>query len=297
MAVTPPHTPTGTLYVVGTPIGNLDDLGGRARETLAACEVIACEDTRTTRGLLARLGVRGRLVSCHRFNERARIAGLLRVLERGAAVALVCDSGTPGISDPGALLVRAAREAGHRVVPIPGPSSITALLSVSGFPSGPFTFVGFLPARRGGRRRALAALRDETRPLLLFEAPHRLQDTLEDLHAILGDREAVLGREMTKIHEEFVAGTLGSVRDTFKDREARGEIALLVAGADARDAREAAPEGPSEPLEAAVARLVASGVARREALRQVARERGVPRREVYRALLRARERPAGGGAE
>jgi 16S rRNA (cytidine1402-2'-O)-methyltransferase len=291
--VTPPRTPAGTLYVVGTPIGNLDDLGGRAREVLAACEAIACEDTRTTRGLLARLEVRARLVSCHRFNERSRLTDLLGVLERGASLALVCDSGTPGISDPGALLVRAARAGGHRVVPIPGPSSLTALLSVSGFPPGPFTFVGFLPARRGARRRAIAALRGEPRPLVLFEAPHRLRDTLADLRAGLGDREAFLGREMTKIHEEFVAGSLAVLLEAFREREPRGEVALLVAGAEAGAVRRADAEAPSGPLAEAVERLVASGLERREALRRVARERGLSRRQVYQAVLDAQGRGTG----
>jgi 16S rRNA (cytidine1402-2'-O)-methyltransferase len=287
------HRPEdGILYVVGTPIGNLDDLGARARDVLARCALVACEDTRTTRGLLARIGVRARLVSCHQFNERARLAGLLEVLDRGGSVALVTDSGTPGLSDPGALLVRGARDAGHRVVPVPGPSAVTALLSVSGFPLGAFTFVGFLPPRAGERRRALETLRSSPVPLLFFEAPHRLLAMLHDVIAILGDRQAILGREMTKLHEEFVAGRLGVIRAAFEDREVRGEIALLVAGADA--AAESAPEPPAEPVEAAVARLEAAGLGRKEAMRRVARQRGLSRRDVYRVLLAGRRRPAGG---
>lgn len=281
------------LYVVGTPIGNLDDLGMRAREVLGRCALVACEDTRTTRGLLARAGVRARLVSCHKFNEKARLRDLLEVLDRGGSVALVSDSGTPGLSDPGALVVRHARAAGHRVVPVPGPSAVTALLSVSGFPPGPFTFVGFLPARGGARRRTLETLRSVPTPLVLFEAPHRLPETLDDAIAILGDREAFLGREMTKLHEELVAGRLSLIRNAFAGREVRGEIALLVAGADAAS-RNPAPGPPAEPVETAVARLTAAGLGRKEAMRRVARERGMSRRDVYQALLADRGRPAGG---
>ncbi|MGH9796987.1 MAG: 16S rRNA (cytidine(1402)-2'-O)-methyltransferase, partial [Candidatus Polarisedimenticolia bacterium] len=227
----PGPAPPGTLYVVATPIGNLEDLSPRARAALAASPIVACEDTRTTGGLLRRAGLRSRLVSCHRFNERARIEPILEALGRGDNVALVSDAGAPGVSDPGALLVRAARAAGHRVVPIPGPSAVTTLLMASGFPPGPFTFVGFLPPRAGERCRALETLRGETRPLLLFEAPHRLARTLQDALRILGDRDAFVGREMTKFHEEFLEGPLSAIRSAFEAREPRGEIALLIAGA------------------------------------------------------------------
>ncbi len=283
----------GTLYVVGTPIGNLEDFSYRAVARLGGCAVIACEDTRRTRILLQRYGVKTRLVSCHKFNEGERAGDLVAVLQRGEDVALVTDGGTPGVSDPGALLVRRAREEGCRVVPVPGASALTALLSVSGFASGPFTFVGFLPHRRGARRRQIESLRDEARPLLFFEAPHRLEATLEDLMAILGDRDAFLGREMTKVHEEYLAATLRSIREAFRTRAPRGEIAMLVAGAAA--ARDGRPdpgagclEGPSaatgpSPAEE-VERLIGSGVERREALRRVARERGLSRSELYRQV-------------
>lgn len=290
----PGPAPPGTLYVVATPIGNLEDLSPRARAALAASAIVACEDTRTTGGLLHRAGLRSRLVSCHRFNERARIDPLLEALGRGDNVALVSDAGAPGVSDPGALLVRAARAAGHRVVPIPGPSAVTTLLMASGFPPGPFTFVGFLPPRAGDRCRALETLRGEPRPLLLFEAPHRLARTLQDALRILGDRQAFVGREMTKLHEEFLEGRLSALRTAFETRAPRGEIALLIAGAPEgvpRSGGVAAPDAPAVdevPIEIAVDRLEATGLDRKEAMRRVARERGVPRREVYRALLRAR---------
>ncbi|HEV8701259.1 MAG TPA: 16S rRNA (cytidine(1402)-2'-O)-methyltransferase [Candidatus Polarisedimenticolia bacterium] len=284
--------PRGTLYVVGTPIGNLDDLTPRAVSALAESDLVACEDTRRTRVILSRHGLAKRTVSCHRHNETRRLPQLLLELRRGSRVALVTDGGTPGLSDPGALLVRAARLEGHRVVPVPGASALTALLSVSGFDPGPFTFIGFLPPRQGERRRALQALRSEPRPLVFFESPRRLVTMLADALEALGDREAVLGREMTKVHEEFVAGTLGSIRASFAGRPLKGEIALLVAGAPADAAARELPAGgalPRESIAARVRRHTEAGLARKEAMRRVARETGLSRRDVYRDMLRERE--------
>lgn len=284
--------PRGTLYVVGTPIGNLDDLTPRAVSVLAESDLVACEDTRRTRVILTRHGLVKRTVSCHKFNESRRLPQLLQALGRGSRIALVTDGGTPGISDPGALLVRAARLEGHRVVPVPGPSAVTALLSVSGFDPGPFTFIGFLPPRQGERRRALLTLRAEPRLLVFFESPRRVVAMLSDAIEALGDREAVLGREMTKIHEEFMAGTLGSIRDGFAGRPLKGEIALLVTGASpdgASGALPAAGAAPGESIAARVRRHAAAGLDRKEAMRLVARETGLSRRDVYREMLRERE--------
>jgi len=292
----------GTLYVVGTPIGNLDDLTPRARQALGASQVVACEDTRKTRVLMTRCGLKTPLRSHHKFNEARGLEGFLEILRRGAAVALVSDGGTPGVSDPGALLVRRARAEGHAIVPIPGPSAVTALWSASGLPPGPLTFIGFLPHRQGERRRALLALSDEPRPLLFFEAPHRLAGSLADMQEILGDRPAFLGREMTKLHEEFIAGPLSGIRQAFAGKRVRGEIALLVEGASVAATRTAAvvpsgsgvgtgmPEGPPESIPDAVRRLVGAGWDRKEAMRRVARDRGLSRRDVYKALV-----DAGGG--
>jgi 16S rRNA (cytidine1402-2'-O)-methyltransferase len=296
-----PAAPRGTLYVVGTPIGNLEDLSPRAAAALAASRVVACEDTRNTRALMVRHGLRTRLISYHKFNEAERAESLLALLRRGESVALVSDGGTPGISDPGALLVRRAREEGHRLVPVPGPSALTALLSASGFAPGPFTFIGFLPHRRGARRKCLEGLRREPRPLLFFEAPHRLLASLDDALEILGDREAFLGREMTKIHEEFIAGRLSALCAAFAGRAVRGEIAFLVQGATeavgraGEEAAERPADGPGgatgadEPPAAAVLRLLQAGWDRKEAMRRVARERGISRRDVYRDMLRGRK--------
>ncbi len=284
--------PRGTLYVIGTPIGNLEDLSPRAVGAFAASECVACEDTRRTRTILARQGLVRRLVSYHKFNEARRLPELLGVLRRGGRIALATDGGTPGISDPGALLVRAARRAGHQVIPIPGPSALTTLLSVAGLETSAFTFIGFPPHRRGERRRALTALRAEPRPLLFFESPRRLLATLEDVQEILGDRETVLGREMTKIHEEFHSGALSAVRAGLEGRRIRGEVAFVVSGP---------PGGAPPPGEVAaggddvketparrVRRLIAAGVERKEALRRVARETGRSRRDLYRDLLPGR---------
>jgi 16S rRNA (cytidine1402-2'-O)-methyltransferase len=281
--------PQGTLYVVGTPIGNLDDLSPRAVEAFASSDLIACEDTRRTRILLSRHDLATRMLSYHAFNEGRRLPDLLQVLDRGGRISLVCDGGTPGISDPGALLVRAAREAGHRVVPIPGASAITTLVSASGLDPGPFTFVGFLPHRKGERRRALQALRAEPRPLLFFESPRRLMAALADALEILGDREVCLGREMTKLHEELLSGTISTLIAAFEGREVRGEIAFLLAGATREISASPIPSGREAAADESparrVRRLIESGVDRKEALRQVARETGLSRRDLYRRVL------------
>jgi 16S rRNA (cytidine1402-2'-O)-methyltransferase len=283
----------GTLYVVGTPIGNLEDLSPRAAATLSACALVACEDTRVTRGLLERHGIAVPVLSCHRHNERQRVSRILDLLASGADVALVCDGGTPGLSDPGAVLVRAARAAGRRVVPIPGPSAPATLWSVSGFDPEPFLFVGFLPQRSGARRRTLRALAKERHALLIFESPHRILDTLEDARAILGDRPAILGREMTKMHEEFLPGTLGELAALLQKRTIRGEFSLLISRPDPASLAvdEGALPGPDASLSPAaeVARLLASGTSRGEAFRQVARRRGMSRRDLYREVLRERD--------
>jgi 16S rRNA (cytidine1402-2'-O)-methyltransferase len=283
------------LFVVGTPIGNLDDLSPRAVSTLAGSRLVACEDTRRTRALLTRHGLRCRLVSYHAFNEAKRAEEILATLREGASVSLVTDGGTPAISDPGAILVRRAREEGHRVVPVPGASALTALLSASGLPPGPFTFIGFLPHRQGERRRALEALRHETRPLVFFESPRRLLATLADAREALGDRPALVGREMTKVHEEFTAGRLSDVAASLAGREIKGEVAFLVAGADPEADRKVAQPG-EETAAGAVRRLVQAGWDRKEAMRRVARERGISRRDVYRELLREERGEAEPGA-
>jgi 16S rRNA (cytidine1402-2'-O)-methyltransferase len=275
----------GTLYVVATPIGNLEDASPRVLRVLRESAVVACEDTRRTALLLERFGVATPTVSCHRFNEKERLQELLHRLCLGEDVALVSDGGTPGVSDPGRLLVEAALAEGLAVSPIPGPSAAATLLSASGLPADRFVFEGFLPARPGERRRRLRELRGETRTVVAFEAPHRLLDTLRDLTAIFGDRRIVLGRELTKMHETLLSGSAAELAQALSPGPVRGEIALAIAGA-----REAAEPAPADEEQARRLRetwataLQASGGDRRDALRRAAKELQLGRAELWRLL-------------
>ena len=281
----------GTLFVVATPLGNLDDITPRALDALRRAAIVACEDTRRTQGLLTRFGIRpGRLLSCHKFNERARLDPILSVLREGSDVALVSDGGSPGLSDPGAPLVAAALAEKLPVSPIPGPSAVAAAISVCGFPCASFHFAGFLPARAGPRRRAIEALRAVTVPIVLFEAPHRVEAVVADLHSILGDRPVTLLREMTKMHEEIRRMNLAELSVSLEARPARGEFTLVIRGYEEGesstgdpDARHAVPASPAE-LRERYARLLDGGIQRREALKCLVRETGLSRREVYRAV-------------
>ena len=270
----------GTLYVVATPLGNLEDVTLRALRVLREVKLVACEDTRRTAGLLKAHGISTPTTSYFEHNERWKGAQVLEVVRKGGDVALVSDAGTPGISDPGYRLVRDARAEGLPVVPIPGPSAAVAALSVSGLPSGRFLFVGFLPARSGPRRAALEDLADARETLIFYESPLRVVSALEDMARILGDRPAFLCREATKIHEEYRRGTLSELRaDLAERKEVRGEIVLVVEGGTAP-----VPASTETP-EALFARLTSEGRTRREAVKEVARALGLPAREVYRRVL------------
>ena len=220
--------PNGRLLVVSTPIGNLGDLSPRAREALASAELVACEDTRHTGLLLSRLGVKARLVSYHEHNERARLPALLGALADGKTVALVSDAGTPLVSDPGFVLVRAAVEQGAAVEAIPGPSALLAALVVSGLPPLPFTFAGFPPQKLGKRRTFFARLAALEHTVVFYESPHRLGASLADAAAAFGDRRAIVARELTKLHEEVQRGTLAELAAVFADEKPRGEIVVVV---------------------------------------------------------------------
>jgi 16S rRNA (cytidine1402-2'-O)-methyltransferase len=273
----------GTLFVVATPLGNLEDLSPRAERVLRSAALIACEDTRRTGKLLARFGIEGRTISCHRFNERARLEPVLEVLGEGGDVALVSDGGTPGLSDPGSLLVRAARDAGIPVSPVPGPTAVAALLSASGLPADRFVFDGFLPHREGERRRRLEGLAREERTVVVFEAPHRIRQALRDMAEILGPRPLVLGRELTKTHETLLSGTAEEVLAALGDGDVRGEIAIAIEGAREDGAPQAA--GGRERLAGAWREaLAATGGDRRAALRTAAKTLGVRRDELARRL-------------
>jgi len=271
----------GVLRVVATPIGNLEDLAPRAVRALRESRIVACEDTRVTRTLLDRHGLKTPLLACHKFNEAGVAARLMKILAEGGDVALVSDGGTPGLSDPGAIVVRAARDAGYAVSPIPGPSAATAIWSVSGL-SGPFTVVGFLPHRQGERRRALESWRAAPQPIVIYESPHRILETLADAAEVLGDRPVCLGRELTKLHEEILHGRLREIRARLADRTPRGEYALVI-GPDETPAR-----APADAMAAAVAAardLIDAGTPLSAAARRAARAQGVSRGHLYRRLL------------
>ena len=271
---------SGTLYIVATPIGNLEDITLRAVRVLGEVDLIACEDTRQTRKLLDRYSIAKPLVSYHEHNERVRAADLLRDLEAGKNIALVSDAGTPLIADPGYRLVEQARQMGIPVSPIPGPSAVLAALSGSGLATDSFSFHGFLPAKKGQRRTFLDAFRGSQATLVFYEAPHRILDTLEDIEEVLGPRPVVIARELTKVHEEFLRGTAAELREALGKRPSvKGEITLMVGKSETTEVDET-------PVAEAVEKLVESGVPRMEALKTVARRRGLSKREVYKQLNR-----------
>ncbi len=220
----------GSLYIVSTPIGNLDDITLRALKILRHVDLIAAEDTRRTRRLLSHFDIHIPLVSYFEHNELKRLDKLLSHLKTGKEIALVSDAGTPGISDPGYRLIKQAIESGIPVIPIPGPSAIIAALSISGLPTDSFTFVGFLPKKGGKRRKLLDKLGDLNGTSILYESPHRLMETLEDLHHVCGDRQITVTRELTKAFEEVIRGRISEIIDTLKNRRIKGEITIVLAG-------------------------------------------------------------------
>lgn len=272
---------TGTLYVVATPLGHLGDLTRRAADVLSQVPVVAAEDTRRTRPLLTTLGARPALVSYHAHSGEDRVDALLEHLVAGRDVALVTDAGTPGLSDPGALLVARVRESGAPVVPIPGPSAVTTALSVAGFPADRFVFAGFLPRRAGERRATLQRLATEPWTAVLFEAANRLVSLLDELAALGPEhRQAVVGREMTKVHEEFRVGTLAELARHYREHAPRGEVTVVLQGVDPVPTR----VDPAD-LRRRVSSLIAEGHAAGAVARRVAEETGVPRNEVYRLIV------------
>ncbi len=275
----------GVLYLVGTPIGNVGDLSPRARHVLGHVQCIACEDTRRSGLLLHNLGIKSRLVSFHEHNQSSRIPELLAALERGEAIAVISDAGLPGISDPGEAMVAAARAAGRTVICVPGPCAVTTALVSSGLPAGRFCFEGFLPPKATQRRSRLQELAAEPRTLVLFEAPHRLINLLEDLHAELGDRPIAVTRELTKRHEQQVGPCVSAALEHFRHNPPQGEFTIVLGGA----ATETAPLPSEADLQTALSTLVASGLSRSDAARQLAQETGMARRELYALLHRAEE--------
>jgi 16S rRNA (cytidine1402-2'-O)-methyltransferase len=276
-----PATPPATLFVVATPLGNLGDLSPRAAETLRRVPVVAAEDTRRAMGLLSHLDAHPRVLSFHAHSPERRQELLLDILREGRDVALVTDAGTPGISDPGESLVGAVRAAGFGIVPIPGPCAVTTALSASGLPADRYLFLGFIPRKGKERDRLLKEAAQSAWTVVLYEAPPRLGDLLEDLAAVAGaDREAVVARELTKLYEEFRGGTLGELAPYYQAAPPRGEITVVMAGR---------PDGPSEQLPVAdveerARAILAGGVTRKEAVQRLVIEMGVPRNEAYRIV-------------
>ena len=273
------------LYLVATPIGNLEDITLRALRVLKESDVIACEDTRQTQKLLNHYGISTRTVSYHEHNEMTRAAELVRDLEQGARVALVTDAGMPGISDPGFRLISLAIRHHVPVVPIPGASAFLAALVASGLPTDSFRFSGFLPAKRGQRREVLESIKLSPRTQVFYEAPHRVKETLQDVVEILGpERHIVLAREVTKIHEEFLRGRADEILENLKARgEIKGEITLLIAKAEATPQQGPVRTTLQERLEQIMAE---DKLDEKSALKKVAKERGISKSEAYRELQR-----------
>jgi 16S rRNA (cytidine1402-2'-O)-methyltransferase len=273
----------GTLYLVATPIGNLADITHRALQILKDVDLIACEDTRHTHKLLQHYGIATRTISYHEHNEQQRATQLIDSLKQGSDIAVVSDAGTPSISDPGFRLVRAAIENEIPVVPVPGPSALIAALIAAGLPTDEFFFAGFLPPRSNARRARLSELQSVPGTLIFYEAPHRLATTLKDAHEILGEREAVVARELTKVHEEVRRGLLSELSMHYENEEPRGEIVLLID-------RTVIGATTNQPVSVAalVDQFEQDGMDHRAALKKAARELGLSRAEAYRKLIAER---------
>jgi 16S rRNA (cytidine1402-2'-O)-methyltransferase len=270
----------GTLYVVATPIGNLEDLTQRAVRVLREVDLIACEDTRHSRRLLDHFGIDKPVLSYHEHNEQERAADLIARLGSGANIALISDAGTPLISDPGYRVVAAAAQAGIPIVPVPGPSALLSALAVSGLPTDSFYYGGFLPAKSVQRRKALASVAALDCTLVFYEAPHRILESLGDIASIMPHRSIVVAREMTKIHEEYLRGTAAEVAARLAERASvKGEITLVIGKA-------AEGEADSRPARELFDQYLAQGLSRMEAIKEIARARRVSKREIYAELER-----------
>jgi 16S rRNA (cytidine1402-2'-O)-methyltransferase len=273
----------GKLYVVATPIGNLEDITYRAVRILREAELIACEDTRQTRKLLEHYGIETPTVSYHDYNEQERAQELAEKLQQGRSIAQVSDAGMPGISDPGYRVVKLAIEQGITVVPIPGASALISALAASGLPTDTFEFRGFLPAKSGQRRTALESLRNIQHTVIFYETPHRILEALQELVRILGaERQVVIARELTKVHEEFIRGTAGEILKGLGQRELRGEITLLIGKTDA-----AGEAGGEKDIRTRLKEIMESQqLDEKAALKMLAKEQGLSKSELYRELQR-----------
>jgi len=269
----------GILYIVATPIGNLEDITLRALRVLREVDVIAAEDTRHTQTLLSHHDIQTPLTSYHEHNEKTKAQELVTRLVRDQNIALVSDAGTPAISDPGFRLVVQAIGAGIRIIPVPGASALTAVLSTAGLPTDRFVFEGFLPAKKKQRRERLQTLRHETRTLIFYEAPHRLKDTLDDIHELLGNRQAVLAREVSKIHEEFLRGPISKLIQALGGGEVRGEVTLIISGSAGESRVD------ENALKTEIRELKSRGLRVKEIAEVLGEKFGYPKKDIYRLAL------------
>jgi 16S rRNA (cytidine1402-2'-O)-methyltransferase len=274
-----------SLYIVPTPIGNLEDITLRALRVLKEADLIACEDTRHTRKLLEHFGINTPTISYHEHNEKSRTPELIERLEKGQQVALVADAGTPGVSDPAYRIVLAAIEHGITIIPLPGATALIGALIASGLPLDSFLFLGFLPHKKHARQAKLAELKSQRATLVIYEAPHRIRYTLADAQSVLGNRQAVLVRELTKLHEQFIRGTLAEISNYFAEHEPRGEMTLVIAGSPDDNLFSDDPISIEEQVEML---MQEEGLSRGEAIKQAARSRGLSKREAYQMLLTER---------
>jgi len=271
-----------SLYIVPTPIGNLEDITLRALRVLKEADLIACDDTRHTRRLLDHFGIKTPTISYHEHNERARTPELIERLEKGQQVALVADAGTPGVSDPAYRIVHAAIEKGITIVPLPGATALIGGLVASGLPVDSFLFLGFLPHKKNARLARLAEIKAQSATLVFYEAPHRIRYTLGDALSVLGNRQAALARELTKLHEQFIRGTLGEILSYFTEHEPRGEMTLVIAGSTDDNLSDV----NQVPIEEQIDTIMREeGLNRNEAIKQAARSRGLSKREAYQLML------------
>lgn len=276
----------GLLFIVATPIGNLEDITHRALRILREVDLIACEDTRHTRKLLNHFGISTATISYHEHNEQERAAELCEALESGKTIALVSDAGTPLISDPGFRIVKAAIDRGFSVQPIPGPAAFVTALSASGLATDQFLFAGFLPGRAGARRAKLIELGSIPATLVFYEAPHRIRATLKDAREILGDREAVIARELTKLHEEFARASLSELIGRFSEIEApRGELVLIISGQKAETLASTRTTSSADQLRERMNELEREGIDQKTAMKKAAKELGLKRDDAYRMLV------------
>lgn len=279
-----PHT--GVLYLCPTPLGNLEDITLRVLRLLKECDLIAAEDTRRTIKLLNHYVIKTPLTSYHEHNEKVKGSKLIQELLAGKNIALVSDAGMPGISDPGQVIVKMALDKGIKVVPVPGASAGITALVASGLDTGRYAFEGFLPKEKKKRRQILQQLADEERTIILYEAPHRLQTTLEELNRVLGNRKMVLARELTKVHEEFLRGSISEITARLTDKEIKGELCLVIEGAERKQKKDDLPVWEGRTLIEQVQTLMNQGLSKKEAIKEVANKMGKPKREVYNEIIK-----------